>query len=170
MLTLVFRSFEYEIASYSQHYIRPPCGDVHSHMLSCISGPLAGVDTKMIHLVCDDYNNARHHYEEIDIHKYQTFLGWLNSLRVSLRANKIARQHPSPLPAPVQTMLESPRKHYGRGCNSLWAAASGGKSDTKWTNSATSSSKRHAIVHPNKTVSFSLTAGHKPTCTCFKCA
>ena len=119
LLIINFESFEYEIASYSQHYIRPPCGDVHSHMLSCISGPLAGVDTKMIHLVCDDYNNARHHYEEIDIHKYQTFLGWLNSLRVSLRANKIARQHPSPLPAPVQTMVESPRKHYGRGCNSL---------------------------------------------------
>ena len=96
------RSFEYELASYSQHFIRPPCGNVRSHMISCIHGPLVGVETRLVHQVakyygvlmianipthtilemnlyvvyisfqiCDDYNSARHHYEEIDAAKYQ---------------------------------------------------------------------------------------------------
>ena len=73
-------------------------------MISCIHGPLVGVETRLVHQVpkyygilmiaiedipthtileknlhvvdisfqiCDDYNSARHHYEEIDAAKYQ---------------------------------------------------------------------------------------------------
>ena len=102
LIILRSRSFEYELASYSQHFIRPPCGNVRSHMISCIHGPLVGVETRLVHQVaksygilmiatgvyitiveknlyvddisfqiCDDYNSARHHYEEIDAAKYQ---------------------------------------------------------------------------------------------------
>ena len=46
-----FRSFEYELGNYSQYYIRPPCGNVRAHMISCLHGPLLGCDTKLIHQV-----------------------------------------------------------------------------------------------------------------------
>ena len=88
---------------------------------------------------------------------FQTFLGRLNSLRVSLRANKMVKPHPSPLPPPVQTNSDSPRKRRGRGSNSLQVAASVGNSNIKRTNSSASSSKRHGIVHSNKAVGFNLT-------------
>jgi len=114
LLMINFQSFEYELASYSQYYIRPPCGNVRAHMISCTHGPLTGVNTKLVHQVCDDYNSARHHYEEIDINKYQIFLKRLDSLRVSLRANKLAKPNPSPLPPP-QSFSDSPRKRRGRG-------------------------------------------------------
>ena len=81
LLLINFQSFEYDLASYSQYYIRPPCSNVRAHLVSCASGPLVGVDIRLIQQVCDDYYNARHHYENIDIHKYQAFLKRLASLR-----------------------------------------------------------------------------------------
>ena len=51
LIILRSRSFEYELASYSQHFIRPPCGNVRSHMISCIHGPLVGVETRLVHQV-----------------------------------------------------------------------------------------------------------------------
>ena len=89
LLIINFQSFEYDLASYSQYYIRPPCSNVRAHLVSCASGPLVGVDIRLIQQVCDDYYNARHHYEDIDIHKYQAFLKRLASLRVCLQTNKI---------------------------------------------------------------------------------
>lgn len=115
LLMINFQSFEYELANYSQYYIRPPCGNVRAHMISCTHGPLTGVNARLVHQVCDDYNSARHHYEEIDIHKYQVFLKRLDSLRVALRANKLVKPNPSPLPPPPQSFSDSPRKRRGRG-------------------------------------------------------
>ena len=45
---------------------------------------------------------------------FQIFLKRLDSLRVSLRANKLAKPNPSPLPPP-QSFSDSPRKRRGRG-------------------------------------------------------
>jgi len=115
LLIISFQSFEYELGNYSQYYIRPPCGNVRAHMISCLHGPLSGCETKLIHQVCDDYNSARHHYEEIDNNKYQIFLERLNSLRTALKANKLVKPHPSPLPPPPQSFSDSPRKRRGRG-------------------------------------------------------
>ena len=55
LIILRSRSFEYELASYSQHFIRPPCGNVRSHMISCIHGPLVGVETRLVHQVAKYY-------------------------------------------------------------------------------------------------------------------
>jgi len=115
LLLISFQSFEYELGNYSQYYIRPPCGNVRAHMISCLHGPLLGCDTKLIHQVCDDYNSARHHYEAIDNNKYQIFLERLKSLRNALKANKLVKPHPSPLPPPPQSFSDSPRKRRGRG-------------------------------------------------------
>ena len=119
LLIAHFQSFEYEMASYSQYYIRPAFCNVRSHMLNCIHGPLVGVDTRLVHQVCDDYNSARHHYEEINAHKYQEFLERLNSLWISLRANKLLKPHPSPLPPPTLSFSESPIKRRGRVCTTV---------------------------------------------------
>ena len=66
-----FRSLEEEIATYSASYLRPPCGNMRSFFLNCIHGPLLGVDTHRIHLLCDDYEHARHHYENFDEVKFK---------------------------------------------------------------------------------------------------
>ena len=50
-IRLFNRSFEYELGNYSQYYIRPPCGNVRAHMISCLHGPLSGCETKLIHQV-----------------------------------------------------------------------------------------------------------------------
>jgi len=144
MIIINFQSFEYELANYSPYYIRPPCGNVRAHMISCIQGPLMGSDTKLVHQVCDDYNSARHHYEEIDAHKYQAFLGRLNILRNSLAANKLIKPHPSPLPPPPQTFSDSPRKRRGRGyTNSNMNAMSNNSGTYNLKNDGTN--KLHAI-------------------------
>ena len=67
----IFRSLEEEIATYSASYLRPPCGNMRSFFLNCIHGPLLGVDTHRIHLLCDDYEHARHHYENFDEVKFK---------------------------------------------------------------------------------------------------
>jgi len=125
LLIISFQSFEYELGNYSQYYIRPPCGNVRAHMISCLHGPLSGCDTKLIHQVCDDYNSARHHYEEIDNDKYKIFHERLNSLRAALKANKLVKPHPSPLPPPPQSFSDSPRKRRGRGYLSSTSATLG---------------------------------------------
>jgi hypothetical protein len=51
VIFMYFRSFEYELANYSPYYIRPPCGNVRAHMLSCIHGPLMGSETRLVHQV-----------------------------------------------------------------------------------------------------------------------
>ena len=45
---------------------------------------------------------------------FQEFLERINSLRVSLRSNKLVKPHPSPLPPPPQSFSDSPRKRRGR--------------------------------------------------------
>ena len=62
------RSFEYELASYSQHFIRPPCGNVRSHMISCIHGPLVGVETRLVHQVAKYYGVLMISTDDIPTH------------------------------------------------------------------------------------------------------
>ena len=66
-----YRSLEEDIASYNASYLRPPCGNTRSFLLNCTQGPLLGVDSHRIHLLCDDYEHARHHYEAFDEAKFK---------------------------------------------------------------------------------------------------
>lgn len=144
LIIINFQSFEYELANYSPYYIRPPCGNVRAHMLSCIHGPLMGSETRLVHQVCDDYNSARHHYEEIDVHKYQAFVGRLNILRSSLAANKVVKPNPSPLPPPPQSFSDSPRKRRGRGHTNSTSSAMGNNSGT-YNRKSDTTNKRQTI-------------------------
>ena len=65
------RALEEEIASYNVSYLRPPCGNMRSFLLNCTHGPLLGVDSHHIHLLCDEYEHARHHYEAFDESKFK---------------------------------------------------------------------------------------------------
>ena len=65
------RSLEEEIAAYNVSYLRPPCGNMRSFLLNCTHGPLLGVDSHHIHLLCDEYEHARHHYEAFDEAKFK---------------------------------------------------------------------------------------------------
>ena len=151
LLIINFQSFEYDLASYSQYYIRPPCSNVRAHLVSCASGPLVGVDIRLIQQVCDDYYNARHHYEDIDIHKYQAFLKRLASLRACLQTNKLVKPHPSPLPPPAQTFSNSPRKRRGRGGTSFSVTSVGGAT----TNLSNSNTKTYS-GHSSRVVGFNV--------------
>ena len=44
---------------------------MRSFLLNCINGPLLGVNSHHIHLLCDDYEFARHHYEAFDETKFK---------------------------------------------------------------------------------------------------
>ena len=44
---------------------------MRSFLLNCINGPLLGVNSHHIHLLCDDYEFARHHYETFDEAKFK---------------------------------------------------------------------------------------------------
>ena len=92
----IFRSLEEEIATYSASYLRPPCGNMRSFFLNCIHGPLLGVDTHRIHLLCDDYEHARHHYENFDevkfkVGSYLTFLRHFETLQSDLRSDQVLK-------------------------------------------------------------------------------
>ena len=65
------RSLEEEIADYNVSYLRPPCGNLRSFLLNCTHGPLLGIDSHHIHLLCDEYEHARHHYEIFDEAKFK---------------------------------------------------------------------------------------------------
>ena len=47
LLIINFQSFEYDLANYSQYYIRPPCSNVRAHLVSRASGPLLGVGRRV---------------------------------------------------------------------------------------------------------------------------
>ena len=106
-----FQAFESDLAAYSQNYIRPVGANVRSHVLSCVHGPLMGVDPKLIQHVCDDYDAARHHYEVIDRQKFKVFIDRLDKLRAAVRANKLVKPHPSPMPPPSSSSPRKRRQH-----------------------------------------------------------
>ena len=77
ILLTFFRLLEENIASCSTSYQRPPCGNMRSFLLNCINGPLLGVNSHHIHLLCDDYEFARHHYETFDEAKFKVSINLL---------------------------------------------------------------------------------------------
>jgi len=94
------RCLEEEIASYSSSYLRPPCGNIRSFLLNCIHGPLLGVDSHRIHLLCDDYEHARHHYEAFDENSFKTFKSRIDEMREAIQKNRQKKPFPSPLLPP----------------------------------------------------------------------
>ena len=59
-----FAGFERAIAGYSLNYTRLPGSNVRSFLLRCTNGPLIGVDNHEIQVLCDEYEHARHHFDE----------------------------------------------------------------------------------------------------------
>ena len=43
---------------------RLPGTSIRSFLLKCQNGPLMGIESREIHELCDEYEHARHHYEE----------------------------------------------------------------------------------------------------------
>jgi len=91
------RSLEEDIASYNTSYLRPPCGNMRSFLLNCTQGPLLGVDSHRIHLLCDDYEHARHHYEAFDEAKFKVFKSRIEEMREAIVTNRERKPFPSPL-------------------------------------------------------------------------
>jgi len=91
------RLLEENIASCSTSYQRPPCGNMRSFLLNCINGPLLGVNSHHIHLLCDDYEFARHHYETFDEAKFKVFKSRVNELHAAIEKNR-QRKPTSPIP------------------------------------------------------------------------
>lgn len=50
------------LGSYSPEYMRPPGANIRSFLIECLAGPLCGLEPKQIHVFCDVYEHARHHY------------------------------------------------------------------------------------------------------------
>jgi len=50
------------LGSYSPEYMRPPGANLRSFLIECLAGPLCGLEPKQIHIFCDVYEHARHHY------------------------------------------------------------------------------------------------------------
>lgn len=84
------QNLEYELACISPAFIRTPCGNLRSFLLSLINGPLRGIDHHLIHQVCDDYDHARHHFEEFGDEKFNTFQTRVGILRQRVEANRSA--------------------------------------------------------------------------------
>ena len=84
------RSLEEEIAAYNVSYLRPPCGNMRSFLLNCTHGPLLGVDSHHIHLLCDEYEHARHHYEAFDEAKFK--VSFRLSQKKCLKITKISQK------------------------------------------------------------------------------
>ena len=76
------------------------------------------------------------------VFKFQAFLERLNSLRVSLRANKLVKPHPSPLPPPPQSFSDSPRKRRGRGYTAVTVTNTAGQNSGVLKRSSGSTSKK----------------------------
>jgi len=122
------RSLEEEIATYSASYLRPPCGNMRSFFLNCIHGPLLGVDTHRIHLLCDDYEHARHHYENFDEVKFKAFKSRIEEMREAIQRNRQRKPFPSPLPPSTsrQKKAKVRRKSEDKAAAASAAAATAG--------------------------------------------
>lgn len=83
------RSFENDLACFSSGtFIRAPCGNLRSFLLNCIGGPLRGLDHYLIHQICDDYDHARHHFEDFNQEKLNVFQSRVSVLRQRLESNR----------------------------------------------------------------------------------
>merc|ERR1719270_3045355 len=71
---------------------------MRSFLLNCIHGPLLGVDTHRIHLLCDGYEHARHHHEVFDEIKFKAFKSRIEEMREAIQRNRQRKPFPSPLP------------------------------------------------------------------------
>jgi hypothetical protein len=87
--------------TYSANYSRLPGTNVRSFLLRCTNGPLAGVEARELHLVCDDYEHARHRFEPFGQEQLAQFRARLEVLRSVLTANRSVKPHPSPMPMPA---------------------------------------------------------------------
>jgi len=93
-----FHALETEITAYSHNYTRLPGTNVRSFLLNCVNGPLLGIESRDLHVVCDEYEHARHHYAEFNKSSLELFTGHLAVLHGRLVANRACKPHPSPMP------------------------------------------------------------------------
>ncbi len=101
----LYAHFEREMAtSYSCNYSRLPGTNVRAFLLRCTNGPLAGVDPRELHLVCDEYEHARHRFEPFGQAELAGFGARLEVLRAALAANRLVKPHPSPQPMPATAL------------------------------------------------------------------
>jgi len=98
------RLLEENIASCSNSYLRPPCGNMRSFLLNCINGPLLGVNRHHIDLLCDEYDYARHHYEGFDEAKFKVFKNRVDELHDAIEKNRQRK------PSPIQPLSSNHKK------------------------------------------------------------
>lgn len=55
------------------------------------------MDSHRIHLLCDDYEAARHHYETFDEVKFRIFKTRIEEMREAIRKNCLRKPFPSPM-------------------------------------------------------------------------
>ncbi len=63
----------------SWHVFRPHF--IRAFLLSCITGPPRGVDPYLVNQICDDYDKARHHFEDFNEGMEDVFQSRIEVLR-----------------------------------------------------------------------------------------
>ncbi|XP_071747901.1 protein C1orf43 homolog [Lepeophtheirus salmonis] len=80
------RLFEKDLFRHYPSFARIAGSNIRSFLNNCLSGPLSGVDSRLIHQICDDYSDARYHYQEFGSERYEKF-----SLRLDVLRKKVIR-------------------------------------------------------------------------------
>eukprot|EP00095_Tigriopus_kingsejongensis_P004019 maker-scaffold5_size1054832-snap-gene-1.17 protein:Tk04019 transcript:maker-scaffold5_size1054832-snap-gene-1.17-mRNA-1 annotation:"c1orf43 homolog" len=93
-----FHQLEKDIVTYDPSYTRAPSSNIRKFLLKCTKGPLYGVDTHDIHLLCDEYEHARHHYEPFEEAHLKKLSERILVLRQGFARNRAIKPHPSPAP------------------------------------------------------------------------
>ncbi len=70
----------------SWHVFRPHF--IWAFLLSCITGPPRGVDPYLVNQICDDYDHARNHFEDVNEGMEDFFQSRIEVLRQRLETNR----------------------------------------------------------------------------------
>jgi len=92
------------LGSYSPEYMRPPGANLRSFLIECLAGPLCGLEPKQIHVFCDVYEHARHHYAPFMQPELNNFNSAFNVLKSQIEDN-------------TRTRPETPKKGLGTPVN-----------------------------------------------------
>lgn len=89
-----YAAFETELARLHPNYARLPGTDVRAFLLKCqrqaVQGPLRDAEPRDVHLVCDLYSHARHHFEPYGQQQYRLFKATLERLWKGIGESKAA--------------------------------------------------------------------------------
>ena len=90
----LYARLEAEISASFPSMSRIPGSSVRAYLLHCSggngNGPLGGIDQKEIHLLCDDYEHARHHYEPFGDDKLSALENRIEKMRSAVKKRKAA--------------------------------------------------------------------------------